>query len=181
MVALWRCPLGAFVGLAGLTACAPTLDWRTVSVPDSELVVQLPCRPGRFQRDVVLSGMPLKLFMLSCDAGGVTYGVATADVADPTRVAPALRALADGARAAAEAQRANVEGFSLAGATPFPGSVSMHFQGVRQDSAPVQESVRVFGRGTRVFSVSAIGATLPDEALRPFEEGLHFDLDKSSP
>ena len=49
---------------------------------------------------MTVAGVPLKLFMLSCEAGGVTYGVATAEVGDPARVDAVLFALRDGAAAA---------------------------------------------------------------------------------
>jgi hypothetical protein len=165
------------LGLLVLAACTPTLDWRAVHLPDTELVAELPCRPGRFQRDVIVAGAPLKLFMLSCEAGGVTYGVATAEVGDPTRVDAVLVALAAGAQGAVRSHDATVSAFDLAGATPFRGNVSARLRGVRPDGEAIEESMRVFGRGTRVFQVSAIGATLPDAAAKPFEDGLRFDLE----
>ena len=48
------------LGLLALAACTPTLDWRAVRLPDTELVADMPCRPGRFQRDVVVADTPLK-------------------------------------------------------------------------------------------------------------------------
>jgi len=43
----------------------------------------------------------------------------------------------------------------------------------------VEEAIRVFGRGARVFQASVIGPHLSDEGLAPFEEGLRFDLEKA--
>lgn len=175
--AIGGCGAALALGLLALAACTPTLDWRAVRLPDTELVAELPCRPGRFQRDVVVAGVPLKLFMLSCEAGGVTYGVATADVGDPTRVDAVLGALATGAQAAVRSHDATVSAFELAGATPFHGNVSARLHGVRPDGGVIEESMRVFGRGTRVFQVSAIGPTLSDATAKPFEDGLRFDLE----
>ena len=79
---------------AGARGVQPGFDWRSVPLPDTQLVAELPCRPGRFQRDVTVAGTPLKLFMLSCEAGGVTYGVATAEVGDPPRVDAVLHGAA---------------------------------------------------------------------------------------
>ena len=169
------------LGLAGLAAtagCSPTLDWRSVSLPDTQLVTELPCRPGRFQRDVTVAGVPLKLFMLSCEAGGITYGVATADVGDPGRVDAVLQALRDSAAAAIRSANSPVAALNMPGVTPFSGNSSAHLHGQRPDGETVDETIRVFGRGTRVFQASAVGATLPDSAVRPFEEGLRFDLEK---
>jgi len=158
--------------------CSPTLDWRSVPLPGTALVAELPCRPGRFQRDVTVAGVPLQLYMLSCEAGGVTYGVATAEVGDPARVDAVLHALRDGAAAAIRSTDPGPGALNLRGVTPFPGNSSAHLHGRRPDGEEVDEAIRVFGRGTRVFQASAIGARLPESALRPFEDGLRFDLEK---
>jgi hypothetical protein len=164
--------------LLALVACTPTWDWRTVAVPETQLSVEMPCRPGRFQRDVVVAGAPLKLFMLSCEAGGVTYGVATAEVADLTRVDAVLHALSEGAGAAIRSADSPVGALNLSGITPFSGNTSARLHGKRPDGEQVDESIRVFARGARVFQATAIGATLPEPAVAPFENGLRFDLDK---
>lgn len=171
-------PFLATVALAGVLACSPTWAWRSVRLPDTQLVTELPCRPARFQRDVTVAGVPLKLFMLSCETGGVTYGVATAEVGDPARVDAVLYALRDSAAAAIRSSGAGAAALNLGGITPFSGNASAHLHGQRPDGETVDEAIRVFARGTRVFQASAVGASLPDAALRPFEDGLRFDLEK---
>jgi hypothetical protein len=161
--------------LASLAACSPALDWRSVAVPDTELVAQLPCRPGRFERTVAVGEASLKMFMLSCEADGVTYGVSTAEVPDPTRIEVVLVDLAASARRAIRAEGDLVE-WRPAGATPFRGSTSGLLRGTRPDGVRVDEAIHVFGRGTRVFEATAIGAHLSEAETRPFEEGLHFQL-----
>ncbi len=164
-----------------LAACSPTFDWHSVPLPGTQLVAELPCRPGRFQRDVTVAGLPLKLYMLSCEAGGVTYGVATAEVGDPAQVEAVLRALRDGAASAIRSSDSPAGALNMRGATPFSGNSSAHLRGRRPDGEEVQEAIRVFGRGTRVFQASAVGARLPEAAVRPFEDGLRFDLEKGVP
>jgi hypothetical protein len=164
--------------LQALAACSPTWDWRSVPLPGTQLVTELPCRPSRFQRDVTVAGVPLKLYMLSCETGGVTYGVATAEVADPARVDAVLFALRDGAAAAIRSSASGAGALNPGGVTPFNGNSSAHLHGQRPDGATIDESIRVFARGTRVFQASAVGAALPDVALRPFEDGLRFELEK---
>jgi hypothetical protein len=170
----------ALLGVAALSlaGCSPALDWHSVPVPGTQLVAELPCRPGRFEREVTVAGLPLKLYMLSCEAGGVTYGVATAEVGDPARVEAVLQALRDGAAAAIRSADSPAGALNMRGATPFSGNSSAHLHGRRPDGEEVEEAIRVFGRGTRVFQASAVGARLPEAALRPFEDGLHFDLAK---
>ncbi|HEY8974497.1 MAG TPA: hypothetical protein VIN75_09785 [Burkholderiaceae bacterium] len=164
--------------LAVLAACSPTFDWRSIPLPDTPLVAELPCRPARFQRDVTVAGVPLQLFMLSCEAGGVTYGVATADVVDPARVDAVLFALRASAAGAIRSADSTAGALNLDGITPFPGNTSAHLHGRRPDGGTIEEAVRVFARGTRVYQASAVGTSLPDAALRPFEDGLRFDLEK---
>jgi hypothetical protein len=170
-----------FLGWAALLAlagCSPTFDWRSVPLPDTQLVTELPCRPGRFQRDVTVAGVPLKLFMLSCEAGGITYGVATADVGDPGRVDAVLHALHDSAAVAIRSADSPAGALNMPGVTPFSGNSSAHLHGRRPDGQAIDEAIRVFGRGTRVFQANAVGPALPESAVKPFEDGLRFDLEK---
>ena len=175
------CPRRIFLCLgvlAGLAACTPARDWRSVPLPGTQLVTELPCRPSRFQRDVKVAGVTLKLFMLSCEAGGVTYGVATADVVDPGLVDAVLFGLRDSAAGAIRSSGSPAGALNLRGVTPFNGNYSAHLHGQRPDGETIDEAIRVFARGTRVFQASAVGATLPEAALKPFEDGLRFELEK---
>jgi hypothetical protein len=177
----WIGRLAPFLLLLGIGACSPALDWREVGLPETPLRAELPCRPGRFQRDIVVAGTSLKLFMLSCDAAGVTYGVASADVGDPALVEPVLDGLADAARRSLRSLSGPFEAFDLPGATPFRGNAGARLRGERPDGTPVEESFRVFARGTRVYQASAIGLALPPSAVAPFESGLRFDLEREEP
>ena len=151
----WRRTLRP-VGLAAASQCR-----------DCSLVVELPCRPARFQRDVAVAGVPLKLFMLSCEAGGVTYGVATADVVDPTRVDAVLHALTDSARAAIRSAACRADWrvhTPEAGRPDSPGNSSAHLRRKRPDGEAVDESIRVFARGQPAYSeASALEAALLPE------------------
>lgn len=69
-----------------LGACSPTLDWRTVRQEASPVSAVLPCKPERAERAVPLRGPqapPVTLYMLSCEAGGHTFAVASAKLPDP--------------------------------------------------------------------------------------------------
>jgi len=147
-------------------------------MPDTPLMAQLPCRPGRFERRVTVAGRPLRMTMLSCEAGGVTYGVASADVGDPAQVEAVLAGLADSARQALAGAHGEFSDYALRGATPFRGNARGRLAGARPDGVAVEESLRAFARGTVVYQASAIAPTLAAGALAPFEDGLRFDLDK---
>lgn len=143
-------------------------------IAGTDLVGHFPCHPTRVERTVDVAGRPLALALTSCDQAGVAYGVATGDVEDPTRVEAVLSELAESARAGVRASSAATGPTALAGETPYRGNLRMRLAGQGADGRPIEESVALFARGTRVFQVTAAGAALPEPAARPFEEGLRF-------
>ncbi len=72
--------------LCGLGACSPTFNWRSVPLADLGGTALLPCKPERAEREVALTGQPVLLRMLACDAGGATFALAWAAL--PEGVAP---------------------------------------------------------------------------------------------
>jgi len=157
----------------GLCGCDPALDWREVTLPDTPLHAELPCRPGRFERTLRVGGESVKLFMLSCEAEGVTFGLSTAELADSAKVEPLLSALLAASREAIHGQGSTVP-WQPPGSTPFRGNASAHYSGLRPDGMAVEESIQVFGRGTRVYEAIAVGRSLPPAVAEPFREGLFF-------
>ncbi len=157
---------GAVLGslLWALAACSPTLDWRQVRPEGWGLVASWPCRPTLQVRPVALAGPAVELGLLSCSAGDHRFAVASADVADPARVGPALQALGAAAQAnvqgVIESERAAV----VPGMTPQPAARWWRVQGRLPDGQPVREQVLVFAQGMRVFQATLVGP-LADEAL----------------
>ena len=78
------------LALAGLAACNPTFNWRDVRPDDTRLRLLMPCKPDKAQRTVPMGGQPTALMLLSCDAAGVSFAVAVADVKDASLVKDAL-------------------------------------------------------------------------------------------
>ena len=154
--------------LASLAGCSPALDWREVRVEDREAVLLLPCKPAAHARQVRLGEGPVKLTLQACQAAGMTWGVASADVGDPGRVAAALEAL----RASSAGNLGSQPGASLplqvAGATPQPGSGRAAYVGRRPDGQPLQAQVAVFSRGTVVYQATVLGERLSAEAAETF-------------
>ena len=58
---------------AGLVACSPGLNWRTV--PVEQLAALLPCKPDHAERQVELAGTPRTLSMWGCEADGALFAV----------------------------------------------------------------------------------------------------------
>lgn len=81
--------LSTLLALA-LSGCNPTFNWRDVRPDGTRLSLLMPCKPDKAQKKVPLGGSPTELMMLSCDAGGMTFAVGTADVGDAAKVAAAL-------------------------------------------------------------------------------------------
>jgi hypothetical protein len=167
-------------GLAALFAgmapgCEPALNWRTVSLPGTELEGALPCRPGRYERPVRLGATEATMFLLSCEAQGATFGLSSADVGDVSHVEPALAGLLVAAQGAIRGT-GTVEAWQPAGATPFNGNASAHYRGMRPDGVPVDEIIQVFGRGTRIYEAIVVGRRLDVAMTQPFRDALRLRL-----
>jgi hypothetical protein len=171
---------GSKTGFAGalacalLTGCAPTLDWRDTRPDGSGLQLQFPCRAGGQSRDLPLAGVRVNLALHACAAGGLTWGLGHADVADPARVGPALLELAAAARANVGAAVGTSASLAVAGATPHASSGRWQVQGRLPDGTSVQMQVAVFARGTRVFQATVLGEKLSPEAADIFFASMHL-------
>lgn len=155
------------VGLAWglvLAGCSPAHDWREVRSADGAVQALFPCRPQLHERRLALAGATVKLTLQACDSGGQTWGLASADLADPARLAPALDELAAAAGANLAATPRTLP-LQVPGATPHPGSRRVALEGRRPDGQDAQMRVALFTHGTRVFQATALGPRLPEELV----------------
>jgi hypothetical protein len=165
----------AFVIVAlALGACAPALNWRDVRPEASGAQLLFPCKPDTQERRVALAGPPVRMALLLCEAAGQTWALAQADVADPSRVAPALAAMQAGAAANVGGRPAVAAPYAVAGATPQPGGGRSRLQGQRSDGQPVQLQSLVFARGTLVFQASVLGTAVSEEAAEAYFSSIRF-------
>jgi hypothetical protein len=162
--ALAACALGV--------GCSPTFDWREVRPEGSGLVLLLPCKPSVQARRLPLAGAPVELTLLACSAGDVTWALAYADVTDPSRVGPALRALRESAAANLGAAASDPLPLKVKGSTPHAEDARLALSGKLPDGRPVREQLAVFRKGTRVFQATCVGAQLPADAVQTFFDGL---------
>jgi hypothetical protein len=87
-------PLAALLmALLLLSGCTPTLDWREVRGSDAPFTVLLPAKPAVRTRQIDLEGAKVMMTMTAADADGVTFAVASAPVASPDAVGPAMNAM----------------------------------------------------------------------------------------
>ncbi len=163
--------IAAAVLLAG---CAPALDWRDARPAGSGAVLLFPCRPVGQERNVALGKQTVRLALHACSAGGQTWGLAFADVAEPALVGPALAQLREAAAANIGATGAQALALQVAGATPHPASARDHLHGHLPDGGAVLMQVAVFAHGTQVFQATALGERLPDDAAEIFFAAIRF-------
>jgi hypothetical protein len=163
-------PTGAVLAGLVLAGCSPTLDWRQVRPEGWGLVASWPCRPTLQVRPVALAGPAVELGLLSCSAGGHRFAIASADVADPARVGPALQALGAAAQGVIESERAA----SVSGMTPQPAARWWRVQGQLPDGAPVREQVLLFAQGMRVFQATLVGPVADDTLARTFFDAIEL-------
>ena len=159
--------------LLSVSACSPTFNWRELRVDDTPLVALLPCKVESATRPVPLAGpaaAPAELHMHSCEAGGLRFAVAWADLGPAVPVEPALNAW----RAASlQAIRATGTDWPvrLPGAQWLQG---VQAQGTDPQGRAVQTRAAYFAQGTRVFQAAVYGARLPDEPRDAFFAGLQL-------
>lgn len=145
--------------LAGAaTACSPALDWRQARPEGWSVALLMPCRPDAHERQLNLAGAAVVLGMLSCEADGHTFALASAELSDPSRVGPALRALAEAARANLQGQIDDRAPSPVKAMTPQPDAQRWHLHGALPDGRAVRAQTMVFAHGTRVFQATVIGA-----------------------
>lgn len=157
---------------AGLSACSPALDWRQLRPDGWGLAVSLPCRPADLARQVPLAGAPVELRLLACSADGHTFAIASADMADPARVGPALQALGASALANVQGRIDAVQPAAVPGMTPHPDARCWQVSGRLPEGGPVREQVLVFAHGLRVFQATVVGPRADGEMAQPFFESI---------
>jgi len=167
-------------GLAALlavSACSPTFNWRELRLDGTPLQALLPCKPESATRAVPLDGTPTELHMHSCEAGGLRFAVAWADVGDVAQVPVALAAWRSASLQAIRVVPPPVDdsstqwGVTVAGAPAVQG---VSAQGQDPQGQPVQTRAAYFAQGTQVYQAAVYGAKLSDEAVDGFFAGLRL-------
>lgn len=171
MPSLIRSLLPALVLLA---ACSPTLDWREVRPTGSELKALLPCKPERVTRALTLAGSEVQFELLACNAGNVTWAVASADVGDPARVGPALAALRRARAVNLDGRETFYAPAAVRGISAGPVGLRFTVAGRQPDGLGVTEESILFAHGTWVVHAAALGASPAPAAVQSFFDGLEL-------
>lgn len=153
--------LAALAATLSAIACSPALDWRETRPDGSGVAMMFPCRPERQQRPVRVGAETLMLRLHSCVAAGTSFALVTADVADPGRLTPLLKALRDQAIANVEGTATVEETATVPGSTPNAQSGRLRIVGRRPDGMRVVEHTAFFVKGLTLFQATVIGAGEP--------------------
>ncbi len=164
----------AAVAMAVLTACSPTFNWRDVRPDGTRLALLLPCKPDKAQRTVPMGSQPTDMNLLSCDAGGVTFAVSTADVQDAAKTATILAqwqsATLTHMKADAPVTR---NAFKLPGLAS--GAVLVKAMGQRANGQGVSSQAAYFAQGTQVFQAVMYADKISPDVADTFFSGLKFE------
>ena len=115
-------------------------------VPALGLQVTLPCKPERAERTVEMAGADLLVVMQSCTAGGTTFAVACATLAQPERAGMTLTHWRAAVLAAAQARELHDQPFQPAGALGLPQSLRTSGTGAMPGGGPMHLEAAWFSR-----------------------------------
>lgn len=149
-----RMTLLVLLAALGLAACSPRYNWRE-SGDGIHFKVLLPGKPANVTRTVDLDGPKVEMNMTAAEAGGATFAVGTAELADAAAADRALDAMATallnniGAKPGAAAK--------LPGPTDgFSRTLELDARGA-SGGRPLRLVARLAARDRRIYQVLAIG------------------------
>lgn len=129
-----------------LSACAPALNWRDVSVADAGLLAQFPCKPKLHAQ----AGLGL----MQCEVKGQRFVLSWRQLGDP---AQAKAALAQSPAESADRLKARLQPAAAArlpqGALAWPGSGRYRIEGAREPAW-----LMVWARGLQLQQALVVGA-----------------------
>ena len=168
--------LAAWLAIAcALAACSPTFDWREIHTAQGGLAAVLPCKPEKGSRIVPMAGRQVNLDALSCNAGGATFAVLTADIEEAARAGEVLAQWKAATLANLHSPSGQDTAFQPPGARRLPQSLQVVASGRRADGSQVESHAAYFARGSHVFQAVIYTDQLKPEVAEPFFSGLKFE------
>jgi hypothetical protein len=160
-----------------LAACSPTFNWRALPNDGAPLQALMPCKPEKAEREVPLAGVPTTLQMRSCEAGGLTFALAWADVGDAARVAPALAGWRRATLLALQADPALADAPAAGPPRPVKGAreaIGLQAEGRDHRGAAMRMQAVHATRGTLIVQAAVYGAVIDERVAASFFEGLEL-------
>lgn len=162
----------ALLCVLGLTACNPVFNWREARFDNAPLVALLPCKPDKGVRALPMGDRTMEVNMQGCEAGGVLFTVAVAQLDTAERAGALLKPWKTSMLTNARASHSDDRPFALPGATPWPDAVRARFSGQRPDGQPVFGEVALFARDAQVYQAAVFASQPQTEAANTFFAGL---------
>lgn len=165
---------GIFLSIPLLWACNPTFNWRDVRPDGMRLAFLMPCKPVTANKTVQMAGQTAELVLLSCDAGGVTFAVAAANVTDASKAQAAMNqwrvATLANMKAASTAPGASLK---LAGA--LNNTQVAKAVGQRSSGQAVTSHAAYFAQGSQVYQAVLYGDAITLDVVDTFFSSLKFE------
>jgi hypothetical protein len=171
----WAAAVSAGLLLALLTGCFAALNWREVRPEGSAARLLFPCRPKSQSRLVLLAGSQQRLTLLSCEADGLTFGLALTDLVDPGQTGAVMQALADSAVANLQGRELSRSRWSPPGATPHAATARMRLQGQRPSGGALESELGLAVNGLQVVQVTVLGPRVEPAQAEAFIASLRWD------
>ncbi|MDO8250012.1 MAG: hypothetical protein Q7T78_09900 [Rhodoferax sp.] len=156
-----------------LNGCSPTFNWRDVRPAQTSLVALFPCKPDQGERVVNLGAKGVAMTMLACDAGGITFALAYADLKDSAMTGAALVQWKAATLGNLRAQSVIEQPFMLKGAS-LPPPVLLAAPGTRPDGRAVVLQAVWFAAGSVVFQAAVYADAANPSVADTFFAGLRL-------
>jgi hypothetical protein len=167
-------PASVLLLAAFLSACSPAYNWREVRAAPSTLTALMPCKPEKAIRPVAVAGRDVDMQALGCDAGGATFALMFADMADATRSGEALAQWKAATLAHLRAATTAEKPFAPPGAMPLGQSLRVVAGGQRPDGSRVECQASYFAHDRYVFQAAIYADRISPEVADAFFGGLRF-------
>lgn len=146
---------------AGLTACAPGLNWREVTL--GRLSALLPCKPDTATRVVQLGGQPVAMDVAGCEVGDALFAISRVQAPDAGQAPALLAAL----------RQASLDTVRMREVHPAPNSgnaqtsFDVRVDARRADGTALQVRFRWLLSGTEVYQLAVYAPQLRTEQTEP--------------
>jgi hypothetical protein len=161
--------------LGAMVACTPGLNWRVLAIGETSLSAMFPCKPDTVIRKLPIGPDARDMAMRSCDADGVTFAVAHANLADPSQAPAMLAAWRASTLAGLRAQPDTVSSLPPPGLPALPQQQVLRAGRAAGPGGPALQLIGVwFARGADVFAAFVMAPAIPQEAAETFFAGLQL-------
>jgi hypothetical protein len=126
-----------FFSVLGLSACQPSLNWRTVQMPGTTLRFELPCKPDQTTKPVTMAGQNLELSVMGCEAGDAVWAVMSAKLSADADRTELLKGWREATLQNMRANKIEDATWTPGRMTALPGALRLKAKGTTAKGEPV--------------------------------------------